>query len=292
MEKYPVKAVTRLTGLTPETLRAWERRYSAVTPRRDDAGRRLYSHEDVERLRAFKRLVDAGHPISRVVGMADDERDRLLLESEREAPGDDLAALRTEILTAALEYDAAALENKLGLVMATVAADRVVDEVIGPVLVAVGRAWQFGELDIAQERLVSSVVRARILTILRNSPDLDPAILLATPSGERHELGLLLFAFRAASRLVPLRYLGPDLPLGEIRRLADRFRPRVVALSLVNEPGEAFLDELDLLTGDGFQVWLGGRGAESLAGRTPKGCRLLRDAQEIGVALDELANRP
>lgn len=289
MEDYPVKAVTRLTGLTPETLRAWERRYGAVSPRRDDAGRRLYSSDDVDRLRAYKRLVDAGHSISRVVAMEDGERDRLLSESSRRPPADDLETLRKEILKAAFEYDAAALESRLGLAMATVAADRVVDEIIGPVLVAVGRAWQFGEMDIAQERLVSSVVRSRILAVLGHAPDLEPAILLATPTGERHELGLLMFAFRAASRLLPLRYLGPDLPLAEVRRLADHFRPRVVALSLVNDPAGDFADELGVLTGDGFRVWLGGHGAGQLADRLPDGCRLLRTGDEVRAALDELA---
>jgi len=288
MEQYSVKAVTRLTGLTPETLRAWERRYAAVAPARDGAGRRIYTPDDVEALRLYKQLVDAGHPISRVVGMDDSERRRLAQASARTSAGGDLDAVREQLLEAVRDYDAPELERRLGRVMATVDADTLVDEVLGPVLRAVGASWEKGEMDIAQERLMSSVVRDRIIASLRSAPDLQPALMLATPSGERHELGLLMFAYRAASRLVPLRYLGPDLPLAEVRRLAERFGAGTVALSLVNPPGGDLLEEIRSLTDDGLTVWLGGHGAQALGDDVPSGCHVLESADAIRRALDDL----
>ncbi len=286
MKTYPVKAVSRLTGLTPETLRAWERRYQAVSPKRDAGGRRTYSASDVERLRGFKRLVDAGHPISRVVQMDERDRRRLIVESEAASTaGHDLAAVRADLLEAVKAYDSAGLERRLGFVMATLDADTVVREVFGPLLEAVGLAWEHDQMDIAQERLVSSAIRSRILATLGTAPDLPPALMLATPSGERHELGLLLFAYRAASRLIPVRYLGPDLPMAEVGRLAKRFSPRIVGLSLVCDPPEQLTDELATLCGDGFEVWLGGRGARRIGRGLPAGCRVL------DPALDELAPR-
>lgn len=290
METYPVKAVARMTGLTPETLRAWERRYGAVTPTRDAGGRRTYSPEDVERLRGFKRLVDAGHAISRVVAMEHGDRRRLLAELDAAPPAaDDLATVREALLQAVAAYDTAELDRRLGLAMATLDADSVVREVLGPLLEAVGEGWQRGEMDIAQERLVSSAIRARILSTLRNAPELRPALMLATPPGERHELGLLLFAYRAASRLIPLRYLGPDLPMAEIGRLAEHFRPRVIALSLVCPPETGWLDELETLAAKTGEIWLGGRGARALEGPLPPGCRLIRNGDESRQALEALS---
>ncbi|MBK1617125.1 hypothetical protein CKO42_01395 [Lamprobacter modestohalophilus] len=65
-QTYRIGAVARLTGIPPDTLRVWERRYAVVEPIRSEAGTRLYSAEDVGRLTLIKRLVDNGDAISHV----------------------------------------------------------------------------------------------------------------------------------------------------------------------------------------------------------------------------------
>lgn len=75
-QTYRIGAVARLTGIPPDTLRVWERRYAVVTPVRSEAGTRLYRAEDVSRLNLIKRLVDNGDAISHVA--------RLTLEDLRE----------------------------------------------------------------------------------------------------------------------------------------------------------------------------------------------------------------
>jgi len=67
--RYRIGAVARLTGITPDTLRIWERRYAAVSPQRSPQGGRLYSAGDLERLRLMKQLVDAGDAIGEVAGL-------------------------------------------------------------------------------------------------------------------------------------------------------------------------------------------------------------------------------
>lgn len=66
---YRIGAVARLTGVSVETLRVWERRYRVVTPQRSEGGSRLYGEADVEKLVLIKRLVDAGHAIGTVAGL-------------------------------------------------------------------------------------------------------------------------------------------------------------------------------------------------------------------------------
>ena len=67
---YKIGKVSRLTGVSPDTLRIWERRYKAVVPQRSDSGGRLYSSEDIARLKLMKSLVDAGDSISSVAGLS------------------------------------------------------------------------------------------------------------------------------------------------------------------------------------------------------------------------------
>jgi len=66
---YKIGAVSRITGIGSETLRAWERRYNAVIPSRTDSGDRNYSREDVAKLLLLKSLVDSGISIGTIAGL-------------------------------------------------------------------------------------------------------------------------------------------------------------------------------------------------------------------------------
>lgn len=76
--QYNIGAAARLSGVSREKIRMWERRYGAVTPARDAGNHRLYSHEDVERLSRIRALVSRGHTVSKVANLALDQLDELL----------------------------------------------------------------------------------------------------------------------------------------------------------------------------------------------------------------------
>ena len=107
---YPLRAASRLTGLSPELLRAWERRYGLVTPERTPGGTRRYSDAEIERLRLAREAVDLGHRISKVAKMADEEL-RLLGSSEPARPDDFFA----EIFSAMKNLDGSRCQQLLGL---------------------------------------------------------------------------------------------------------------------------------------------------------------------------------
>src|SRR5215207_1255094 len=75
--QYPIRAVSRMTGISVDTLRAWERRHEAVAPIRNDRGR-LYSDADVARLHTLGELVKRGHAIGSIAGLGDRELGGLL----------------------------------------------------------------------------------------------------------------------------------------------------------------------------------------------------------------------
>src|SRR5512135_2457059 len=64
-----MKTVVQQTGITPTTLRAWERRYGILQPDRSDGGYRLYSEQDIALLRWLKSQVEAGVNIGRAVAL-------------------------------------------------------------------------------------------------------------------------------------------------------------------------------------------------------------------------------
>jgi MerR family transcriptional regulator, light-induced transcriptional regulator len=290
---YSIKAVAQATGLTVETLRAWERRYGVVSPVRDSNGRRVYRPEDVLRLRRLREGTERGHPISRLAPLSDERLTALL-----GAPADERArgaadAFVQRILEAAEQFRTAECEQAVTLAVAVLPPQRLVSDVLQPLLTEVGNRWHRGEFAISQERLVSKVVSRHIRLMLDtyDRAARRETVLFATLPGERHELGLLMSAMLCASHGFKVHYLGTDLPAVEIARFAREVVASVVALSVVLQqrvdelPAElaALADALPA----GTAIWLGGSAAALLAGRElPGSCELLRDSADFEQRLE------
>ena len=266
---FPVKAAAELSGLTPETLRAWERRHVAVVPHRDGKGRRLYDSAMIERLTRLHRLTGRGHPIRDLAALDDAALERLLDET-RQAGYGGLEALPGRMLDAVADYRVDEFDRDLSVAIATLPVAILVSRVVMPLLREVGLRWADGRLAIAQERLVSSVLRARLLSILRTDPrERRPRFLFATLPGEPHELGLIGAALHAHDAGLPVLYLGTELPVAELLRVAGRIDTAAVALSSI-DPGHAprALAELHALheaLPARVPIWLGGANARYLA---------------------------
>jgi DNA-binding transcriptional MerR regulator len=290
---YSIKAVAQATGLTVETLRAWERRYAVVTPVRDASGRRVYRPDDVLRLRRLREATERGHPISRLAPLSDERLAALL-----DAPSDQRAegtahALVERILEAARDFRSADCEQAITLAVAVLPPPRLVSEVLQPLLREVGERWHRGELSIAQERLISKIV-ARHVGLMLDAYDRAArreAIVFATLPGERHELGLLMSAMICASRGFKVHYLGADLPAAEIAHFTRAVGAAVVAISVVLQEGLADIPpQLAQLAAElppGTAIWIGGSASPRLADEAlPAHCVLLRDGTEFEQRLE------
>ena len=266
---YPVKAAAELTGLTPETLRAWERRHAAVAPQRAANGRRLYDAGAIERLTRLHRLTARGHPIRDLAALDDAALDALL-ERSRQTGFGGLDCLPARMLDAIADYQVDEFDRELSVAIATLPVAVLVSRVVMPLLREVGMRWADGRLAIAQERLVSSLLRARLLSVINQHPrERRPRVLFATLPGEPHELGLLGAALHAHDAGAPVLYLGTELPAEELVRVANRLGAGAVALSSI-DPGSApqALVQLRVLDADlppGVPVWVGGVNARYLA---------------------------
>ena len=263
---YPIRAVAQMTGISLDTLRAWERRYEAVTPLRGERGR-MYTEADVTRLRQLGTLVDRGHAIGTIARLDDGQLTRLVESSDTLSPGPApvAPAVRIDDIAAALDtYDLAAIERALSRFAAVLAPRDLIFAVILPLLNDVGQRWQGGTLRPAQEHLVSAIVRSVLGGLLRvlTRTEAQPRVVFAAPSGERHELGLLCAAVLAAAEGFGVVYLGPDLPAVDIWHAAARAEARIVILSLTT-PGAATGAELRGLARrpDGVALWVGGPAA-------------------------------
>jgi DNA-binding transcriptional MerR regulator len=250
----------RRADVNPETIRAWERRYGLLEPRRTRGGFRLYTDEDVRRVRAMRDHLGAG--------LAAAEAARLVVDtwspaSQREAPVVVAGDLRTEtsVLASALSrFDAAGANESLDRLLGTYSLDTVLDEVVVPYLSELGDRWERGEASVAEEHYASHLLRGRLLGLARGwGQGGGPRAILACAPGEQHDLGLLCFALALRARGWRIDYLGADTPVGSIARLAHQIEPAaiVVAVEMEGRLDEA-VAELAALAGERVLA-IGGR---------------------------------
>ena len=172
-----------MTGLSVDTLRAWERRYEAVVPTRNDRGR-VYSEAQVARLKRLDELVKLGHAIGTIARATDDELDQMLRGADAHAARPEPPPVANlEALTSALDrYDLEAVEATLNRYAVLLPPRELVFSVVLPLLNHIGERWQSGRLRPSQEHLVSAVIRSMLGGSLRAiaRPTGSPRVVFAT----------------------------------------------------------------------------------------------------------------
>lgn len=268
--RYPIRAVSKLTGISIDTLRAWERRYEAVTPTRDERGR-MYTDADVARLRLLNQAVAAGHSVGRVAALSDREIHRLLATAQDVIRIDtrtpDTSALKTALLT----LDTVEVDREASRLAAMLSPVELVRDALLPLLRDVGDHWNARRGGIAREHVMSATLRHLFGSFLRFHGRRTSAVrlLFATPAGDHHEIGILAAAMLAAAHGFAVSYLGPNLPAGEIVAAAEACAANVLVLGLT------FAENADHRTRDlramlrslppTVEIWLGGREANDCA---------------------------
>jgi MerR family transcriptional regulator, light-induced transcriptional regulator len=304
--RHPIRVVAERTGLTPDLIRAWENRYQVVEPHRTDTGHRLYSDEQVERLRLLRRATLGGRSIGQVASLSTRELGALVQEDEaararapRTAEPDefrpDPGELVAECLEATRALDPDRLDEILRRGALALGNTSFLQDVAAPLFRQVGDLWHAGELRVAQEHLASAGVRRVLDWLSRSNRALGdrPRLVLGTPAGERHEIGALLAAVTAEAEGWEVVYLGPDLPADEIAFAAIRTGARAVALSAVYAPDadalEAELKELRERLPPQVPLLVGGAAAEALGDRANEIAVLhQKGLEELGRVLDSL----
>lgn len=256
--RHPIGVVARRTGLKPDLIRAWERRYGAVAPGRTDTRRRFYSDEDIERLLLLRRVVSTGRGISHVAGLTNEEL-QALIETEPAPPpvpkppalaedsGEIMESYLAHCLAAAQRLDVRALEVQLERASVEFSRTSLIEKLLAPLMQRIGDLWHQGILRPIHEHMVSSVVRS-FLGSLHGAYSAEasaPHLVVTTPARQHHELGALLAAATAAGEGWQVTYLGPELPPEEIAAAALQKGARAVALSITYPPDDPLLvDEL------------------------------------------------
>lgn len=302
--RHSVRVVAHRTGLTPDVLRAWERRYGVVTPTRTAGGQRVYSDQDVERLQLLASCTQSGRQIGQLAQL-DNDRLRSLIADDSSAVVSDTghspwlqaaAAVCADALAAVDRFEGPALESALRAASMRMPSEVVLDHVVGPLLHAIGSKWHAGQLAPANEHLAVTTIRRVLMRMTDAGTHQEgaPSIVVGTPASQMHDLGAMLAATAASSNGWRVVYLGPNLPAQELARAAQMARASVVALSIVHPLDDVRLPiELRNLRNalpPGTALVVGGAGAQAYAEVIAEiGAERVRSLAELRVWLDTIS---
>jgi MerR family transcriptional regulator, light-induced transcriptional regulator len=263
-ELLRIGELSRRAGVSPELLRAWERRYGLLDPRRSAGGLRLYSAADLERVRRMRRHLDDG--------VAAAEAAALALSDGASEPRAGRSA-GAELTAALLAFDEARAQAALDRLLADVTIDTVVTEVLSS-LRELGDGWARGSVSIAQEHFASGVIRGRLLGLARGwGRGAGPAAVLACLAGERHDLGLIGFGLALRARGWRVTCLGGDTPMDTVEEAAAGLEPELTVLSAVTAERVRPVSTRLRALAERRRVALGGQAAREV------------DAEETGAIL-------
>jgi len=238
-----IKVVTKRTGLSAHVIRIWEKRYGAVTPERTGTNRRLYSDEQIERLSLLREVTQSGHSIGHIAKLPMEKLRELALQMHPSngqparalSPAPAASKYLDESLAAVKSLDTRALDATLKRAATELGAQGLLQRIVNPLVQRIGDLWRDGTLTAAHEHFASAVIRVFLGQVAKPFAGTEsaPVLVVATPTGQLHELGALLVGAAASNLGWHVTYLGASLPAAEIAGAARQNRARAVALSLV-----------------------------------------------------------
>ncbi len=286
-----ITQVERETGLSKDVLRAWERRYGVPKPRRSERGERLYSSEEVSRLRDIRRLINLGHRPGQVLKLSRSELAALL---QYEVGGQETQSGLDDTQRAVLEgvrrSDLLQIRRLLGNALARQGLQRFVVDTLSQLNREIGEAWARGELGAHHEHLYSEEAKRILSSAIYAAPRASghPRMLLTTTPGEEHGLGILMVEAYLTAEDVTCLGLGTQTPLQDIIQACAEHRADILALSFSQAyPSSQAFDALDYLRGqlpERVTIWAGGAGVARLR-RIPPGVSKLGKIEESRRAL-------
>jgi MerR family transcriptional regulator, light-induced transcriptional regulator len=248
---YNIKAVAEATGLTAATLRAWERRYGALTPGRTEGGYRLYSAGDIATLQWLKQRIGEGLSISQALALLSRSPKGVQQQSAVDRHADSWQGMhegREALLRALLLFDESRADRVLEEAFAVYGLESVAEHLVAPAMAQMGDLWHEGQASTPAEHFASNYLRRKLDTIINAAP--RPAggglIVLGCAPGDWHELGLQLIHLFLRRRGLNSLYLGQNVPVAQFVEEMERLRPVLVIIAatlLETVPGLVALSE-------------------------------------------------
>ncbi len=272
---YNLSVVVRETGIKPDTLRAWERRYGLPHPSRTEGGHRLYSEKDIETIKWLIARQNEGVRIKQAVDLWNQMtasgtnplaanpagKDTQMVEPQVLVSGQSIEKLRSDWVSACRNFDETTADQIVNYAFALYPLETVCFDVLLAGLAEIGEAWYLGEATVQQEHFASALVTRRLDALLAAmpTPTREGNILVACPPGEDHTISSLMLTLLLRQRGWRVVYLGANVPKEQLDGTINSIQPLLLILSAQHiESAASLLDLAEHFSQRGTRIAFGG----------------------------------
>lgn len=260
----PIGELARRAGVTPDCLRAWERRYGLLKPLRTAGNRRLYSAADEARVRIMLRYIADGKPAGVAAEMVSALRLGVRIGAGSAVDPADVRSAHAELRASLDRFEETEAQRVLERLFAAYSRVAVLRDVILPYLHDVGERWADNHLTVAQEHFTSGFMEVRLMAMARGwDRGVGPRALLACVAGDRHTFGLVAFGIALHELGWRITYLGADTPIEMIASAAEQTDPDLVVLTATMPQRFVRDDEVLQALAARWPTALGGAGTDA-----------------------------
>ena len=235
MNTHRIHRVAKLTGLSRDVIRVWERRFGLLKPTRGANRYRNYSDEDVALLRFLKEQLDAGGSIGELAKLG---REELLGRARVSAPqvsfvDNTFSRLLRELLSTLNPFNRVIFEKRLNGAVAVVPFEEALHGILLPLQEQVGQLWHEGHVDVALEHYVTKQIQQKIFSAMNQLPvaEFGAKVVVACPPDEEHDIAALTVAYRCRVRGCRVYYLGANVPIASLANLCGKVEPDLTIIS-------------------------------------------------------------
>jgi len=301
MNTHRIHRVSKLTGLSKDVIRVWERRFGLLKPTRGANRYRNYSDEDVMMLRYLKEQLDGGASIGELAKLG---REELVTRARASAPRaavveNMFGRLLRELVSTLNPLDRVTFERRLNGAVAVVPFDEALQGILLPLQEQVGQLWHDGHVGIAVEHYVTSQIQQKIFSAMNQLPvaEFGASVVVACPPGEEHDIAALAVAYQCRVRGCRVYYLGANVPIAALVKLCREVKPDLTILSFpivrsedkVTELIQTLVQDVSILS----DVAVGGHGALALRDRfINSGVEVLEDFSDLEAKVNRLTRKP
>lgn len=260
-QNFSIKDLEHLSGIKAHTIRIWEKRYNILTPNRTDTNIRTYNLENLQKILNVTFLNGHGYKISRIAKLSDPEIGKMVKEVAATASEENRAINSFKI--AMVNFDSNLFNQTYLQLLNSKSFREIFLEIFIPLLNEIGLLWQTDTINPVHEHFLVGLIKQKLYL---NIAQLEASevcsdkelYVLFLPENEIHDLGILYLNYELNFHHKKTIFLGPSMPLPDMRYLLEIHDNPIFISYLTTEPRDltGFIEEFDAVIGKDSKIQL------------------------------------
>jgi DNA-binding transcriptional MerR regulator len=261
---FSIKDLENLSGVKAHTIRIWEKRYNLLIPERSDTNIRTYDLDNLQKILNVVLLYENGMKVSKIASLNEEEMHQKVRELVVEKNNSKHAINLFKI--SMLNFDQPLFDSTFNQLLTQYSFREIFLNVILDLLEEIGILWISKTITPAHEHFITTLIKQKLLISIERVQSItlgkEKTAVLFLPLNEIHDIGLLYVHFELLLKGYRSIYLGPSVPVENLRELQASFKDIFYISYFTVEPSadevmnylSAFSEEVLSLRNEKFHI--------------------------------------